>query len=309
MVAPPEGGLRTVQRTELLHELIDALTARIRREVPLEARVVIPLALRRQLGAHEQQRFARSRDHVADQRAQVREALPHIAGHLLQQRLLEMHHLVVRQRVHELLAVLVHHREGELVVRTAAEEWIDTEVVQRVVHPSHVPLEREPEPAIGNRMRHTRPRRTLFGDGHDAGVQRVHGVVQLLEERHRLEILAAAESVAHPLAGFTAVVEVQHRGHGVHTNAVDVKLLDPVQRIREQKVAYFMPRVVEDVRSPLRVLAKARILVLVTRSPVEPAQRPIVLRKMRRHPIEQDTDSSLMQGVHERAELVGCTVT
>ena len=55
----------------------------------------------------------------------------------------------------------------------------------------------------------------------------VHDLVHALQERDRLQVLAAAVPVRDPLAGFARVVQVQHRRHGVHPQAVDVVLLDP----------------------------------------------------------------------------------
>ena len=60
------------------------------------------------------------REHVREQQTQVRELLPFVAGHLVRERALEVHDLVVRQRHDEPLAVLVEHRERELVVMKAA---------------------------------------------------------------------------------------------------------------------------------------------------------------------------------------------
>ena len=85
-------------------------------------------------------------------------------GILWQQRALEVHDFVVRERHDEVLAVLVQHRERQLVLMEAAMDRIAREVRERVVHPAHVPLEREAEPTVAHRRRHAGPRRGLFGD-------------------------------------------------------------------------------------------------------------------------------------------------
>ena len=54
--------------------------------------------------------------HVAEQQAQVGELLPVVARHLPEQRALAVHHLVVRERQHEVLVEGVEHPEGDLVV-------------------------------------------------------------------------------------------------------------------------------------------------------------------------------------------------
>jgi hypothetical protein len=58
-----------------------------------------------------------------------------------------VHDLVVRERQDEVLGERVHERERQLVVMPAAVDRLVLEVRERVVHPAHVPLEAEPEPA------------------------------------------------------------------------------------------------------------------------------------------------------------------
>ena len=73
----------------------------------------------------------------------------------------------------------------------------------------------------------------------------------------RLEVLAAAVHVGHPLALLARVVEVEHRRHGVDPQPVDVELLEPVQRVGDQEVAHLRVAEVEDQRAPVRLLADA----------------------------------------------------
>ena len=220
-----------------------------------------------------------------------------------------MHHFVVRQRVHEPLAVLVHHGKRELVMRPFSEKGIDPEIVEGVMHPPHVPLQGKAEPALVDRMGDLGPRRALFRNRDHTGVQRVHRLIQLLEKRHRVEILTPTKPVAQPLPRLAAVVEVEHRGDGIHTQPVDVELLDPVQGVRKQKVAHFMARIVEDVGTPFRVITQSGIFMLVARRAIEAPQRPVVLRKVGRYPIEQHTDPRGMHRIHKAAELIGRAVT
>src|SRR5207302_5825701 len=58
-----------------------------------------------------------------------------------------------------------------------------------VVHPSHVPLEAEPQAAQVHRARHHGPRRRLLGDGLDVGVLAVDLAVEPPQEAQRLEVL------------------------------------------------------------------------------------------------------------------------
>ena len=215
-----------------------------------------------------------------------------------------MHHLVVRERQHEVLVPGVDEREREVVVVPAAVDRLPGDVPERVVHPAQVPLEGEPEPAGLGRTRDAGPGRRLLGDHRDAGMRRVHDRVQLLEELHRLEILAPAVAVRHPLARRAGVVEVEHRGDAVDPQAVRVELLDPVERVRDEEVAHLVAAVVEDERAPVRVRPAAGIGVLVERRPVEARQRPVVHGEVRRDPVEDHADPAPVQLVDERPQVV-----
>src|SRR5687767_2821408 len=105
--------------------------------------------------------------------------------------------------------------------------------------------------------------------------------VQFFQKRDRFEVLATAKSVRHPLAFVAAVVEIKHRRDRIHAQSIDVKLLEPVERVGEQKITYLVAAVVEDVSAPIRMLAFARIEMLVQRGTVETPERPRVFRKMR----------------------------
>ena len=108
------------------------------------------------------------------------------------------------------------------------------------MHPAHVPLEAESQPAEVGRPGHTRPRGRLLGCHDHAGLAPVNDLVELLQESDRLEILAAAVLVRHPLARLAGVVAVEHRGDGIDAQPVDVVLRDPEECVGDQEVAYLL---------------------------------------------------------------------
>src|SRR5262245_16176114 len=87
------------------------------------------------------------RPHVCVQRTQVCELLPFVARHLVQQSTFHMYDFVVREGKDEVFAPGVEEPKCERVVIAAAEEGIGLKIFERVVHPPHVPLEIETEPA------------------------------------------------------------------------------------------------------------------------------------------------------------------
>ena len=149
-----------------------------------------------------------------------------------------------------------------------------------------------------------RPRGRFLGDHQHAGDPLADGGVGLLQERHRVEVLVAAVDVRQPLAVLAGVVQVQHRCDGIDPQPVDVVLLQPVQRVRDQEVADLAATEVEDEGAPVGLLAAPRVGVLVQRGAVEPAQRPLVLGEVRRHPVQDDADAGLVQPVDQVPQVV-----
>ena len=189
----------------------------------------------------------------------------------------------------------------------AAVDRVPLEVVERVVHPPHVPFEAESEAPEVHGPADAGPRCRFLGDHQDAGVLSVDRGVQLLQELDRLEVLSAPELVRDPLAFLAAVVEVEHRSHGIHAQAVDVHLFDPVQSVRDEEVADLVAAVVEDERAPVGVRALLGVEMLVQSRAVEPGQRPLVAWEVGGHPVHDHTDAGLVERVDHEPEVVGCS--
>ena len=55
--------------------------------------------------------------------------------------------------------------------------------------------------------------------------------IALLQERNCFQVFLAALYILFPLAIAAVIIEIQHAGHCVHTQAVHMVLLNPEQRI------------------------------------------------------------------------------
>ena len=97
----------------------------------------------------------------------------------------------------------------------------------------------------------------------------MHEAVHVTQEVDRLEVFAATKLVGHPLAFAPRVIEVQHRGHGVHTQPIDVVTLQPGQSRRRKEAAHLVAAIVENERAPIHVRTLPRIGVLIQVRPVE----------------------------------------
>ncbi len=245
------------------HGLFQTLVRFPLQQMPLQAFVVIPFVPLAEVAAHIEQLLAGMRPHVAEQKPHVGELLPQVAGHLIQERALAVHNFIVRKRQDKIFVEGVNQRERQLIVMKRAVNWILAEVAERVVHPAHVPFEAESQPAHVGGARNAGPRGRFLGNRQNAGVLQVRLQIEFLDERNGLQIFAAAKFVGNPIARLPAVIEVQHRGHGVDPQAIDVVLVEPKQGVAQQEIANFIATIVENERSPIGMFAAARIFVFV----------------------------------------------
>ena len=132
---------------------------RVVKQQPVKLLLIIPLDKLPELRAHEAQLLARMRELIAVQRAESRKLLLVAAEHFVKHGLLPVHDLVVRIGEDEVFRKSVHHGKRQLIVAALAEQRIGREIVERIVHVAHVPLEAEAESADGGRHSHHRIRR------------------------------------------------------------------------------------------------------------------------------------------------------
>ncbi len=112
----------------------------------------------------------------------------------------------------------------------------------------------------------------LFSHGERAWALFVDDGVDAAQELDGLDILTATVRIRQPFTLFSAVIQIQHGGHGVHAQAIEMELLQPIERIGGQEfLTSLRPKLKISVPQS-GVLAAPGIFVLVERGAVEPAQ-------------------------------------
>ena len=243
--------------------------------------------------------------HEAQIGAQIGKTLPAVARHFADQRSFAVDDFVVRKRQDEILGERVEQPEGHVVVMVLAMDRILGHVIERVVHPSHVPFVGKAQPAARDRPAHPGPCRGFFRDHDRAGATFGDHRVEVAEKSDRFEVFAAAVDVRHPFAFAAAVIAIKHRGDGIDAQPVDVKMLQPIKRAGNQEALNFAAAEIVDVGIPIVMKALARIEMLVERGAVEARQAVRIGRKMRRHPIQNDADAGGMQRIDEARKPSG----
>ena len=189
-----------------------------------------------------------------------------------------------------------------MVARAIGE--VGLHVVQRVVHPTHVPLEVEAQAAVLGWVGHERPRRGLLGNHRDIRVVLAHRGVALADKRDGFVVFLGAARVELLEARIVhAKVEVEHGSDAVHADAIGVVLVNPVEQVGDEEGAHLAAREVELVRAPVGVN-----LVLVEHLAVESGEALLVGAEAARYPVENHADAGLVAGVDKVLELLGLTV-
>ncbi len=303
-----QGWFAGAEGVEVGDQALDALVRRKLQQMPLQIVPDVPLAAVAELHPHKQSFLAGVGKHVAVKAAQVGKLIPVVAGHFTRHRAFAVYHLIVGERQHEVFAEGVPNAEGDEVVVKLAEPRVHVEIVQHVVHPAHVPLQVEAQAARVGRPRHHRPRGGFLGDRQHARKVVEQDAVQVTEKFHAFEVLAPPVLVGQPFPRFAAVVPVNHRGHRIYPNAIDVILLKPEQGAADQKVFDFVAAQVKGVGAPALVLAEARIGMFEQGRAVEFCQTVAVFGEVAGHPVQNYSYPVLVAAIDKVHEILRRTV-
>ena len=281
-----------------IHEkVMEGILHRKMKNIPILLPLLIPLAELTDLIAHKVQFFARVSEHVRVQGPGLRKLLFIIAGHLLNDRRLSMHHFIVRQRKQIVFIIKILHGEGELMIILRTIRRIRPEIVQRIVHPAHVPLIVEPESALRNRLRYPR-----IGGG-------------ILRDEHNLR-MALLKSVVHTADKFDGIrvhtaslisLPVNQISDCIKSKSIEMIHADPEIGSRVQEGAHIPAGVAEIAAAPLTV-ADRLVRILVQMSAVVLPEAEIVHRKMYGHHIKDHTDICCMKLINQLLQPVRLSV-
>ena len=304
----PEGGVLLVEGVQGLDVGLQLGVLIVAQQHPVQRLCLVPLGELAELLTHEQQLLARVGHHVAKEGAQVCKLGVVLAGHLVDQAALAVHHLIVADGQHKILAEGVEEAEGDLVVVAGTEERVSLHVAEHIVHPAHVPLEVEAKAAVRSRLCDHGPCSGFFRNHVLVGVTAQHGVVQLAQESNSLQIFLAAVLVRLPLALLAVIVQIQHGCHRVHAQTVDMVLLQPIQCAGDQEALHLAAAEVEHHGAPLLMFAALRIRVLVAGFAIKVVQAELILREVSRHPVHDHTDAGGMELIHKGHQVLGGAV-
>ena len=80
-------------------------------------------------------------------------------------------------------------------------------------------------------------------------------LIKFLDEVNGRQILVPTILVRNPFAGIARIIQVEHGGHRIHPQPVQMIFFQPEQGIGQEKIADLVASVVKDQRSPITMLA------------------------------------------------------
>ena len=98
---------------------------------------------------------------------------------------------------------------------------------------------------------------------------------------------------------------IDHRGHTIETESVEVVFVEPELTVREQEMQHFVLAVVEAETIPSRVLTTGTVMeILITRTIEVTETLEFVLHRMAMHEVHDDMHTSAVSIVDEGFEFI-----
>src|SRR5579862_1131494 len=97
----------------------------------------------------------------------------------------------MRKRENKIFCKAIQHPERQLVVVIFAMDRVLLEVLERIVHPSHIPFEAEAETANVGGPRNHGPSRGFFREGLNIRMLAISFLIELSEKVDGLEVFAS----------------------------------------------------------------------------------------------------------------------
>ena len=261
----------------------------------------MPLA---DLRSHEQQLLAGMGQQVRIKAPGAAELVFVVSGHFPHHTALHVDHLVMGDGKDIVLGKRVHHGEGQIPVVVLPEPGVQLQIVAHVIHPAHVPLQIESKSADVGRLGHQRPGGRFLSDHQHVGIHlKGHGI-QLPEKFHCFQVFPSAVDIGSPLAVLPPVIQIQHGGHGVHPDTIDVVHFQPEPGRGEEEAHHLRPPVVKDPGTPAGVFPFPGIGIFITAGTVKLVKALLILAEVRGDPVQNHRNVVFVKVVYKPHEIL-----
>ena len=246
--------------------------------------------------------------HITKGGPQVRHLLFLIPRHLVQKRAFSMDYLIMRQTQKEFLTVGIDHTESQLIMSSASVDGIFLHIINKVVHPSHIPLVVKTQAVVFYFACDLRPGCGFFCDKQGIRMFFLKDRVQMFQELYGFQIFISAVDISYPFSVIFSIIQVKHRGHSVHTDSVGMILLCPEQSVGDQEIFHLRTSVIVDQGSPMRMHTLSGIQMLVQTCAVKIRKTEGIFGEVSRHPVQDHADPLLVHVVHKVHKVLTASI-
>ena len=100
----------------------------------------------------------------------------------------------------------IGHAKGHLVMIVFAEIGVKLHVLQKIVHPTHIPLKLKAKTIIFWFSSYHRPSSRFLGNNHSTFTSLIYNTIEVAEEFDSFQIFIFTIFVSYPVASRTAII-------------------------------------------------------------------------------------------------------
>ena len=87
--------------------------------------------------------------------------------------------------------------------------------------------------------------------------------IKLLKKIHSFKVAVAAKLIWSPFSRLTAIVQIEHVGYCINTQAINMVLLQPEHSIGNQEALYLSTAIVKVSGTPTSIVRKLAVVRLI----------------------------------------------
>ena len=243
--------------------------------------------------------------------AAVHAPIHFLVGQPEHERLVAHERLIVALAVGDVL--LARTAGNQLVIQAAhvpLAVLLFPDGLDEIIRQAHAQAVVKPNAALFDRQTHARHAAHLLRHAERAALELVRQLCRQLQIGDGLHVRIHGEIL--PIIGKRAaqtVIEIDHTGHAVKAEAVEMIFLQPEAHVGEQEMHHAVFAVVKDLAAPSRMIARAAGLEeLIVASVKAVDALGGVFHRMGMHQIEQHAQPQRVRLVNQRLEVVRCAV-
>ena len=278
-------------------------------KIPVKLPLLTPFTQLSKFLSHKQKFFAWMEQHKCIRSFQITNLFFRIAWHLINHRTFQMYDFIMRDDKDIFFTVCISHRKCHLIVIVLTEIWIQFHVFKKIIHPSHIPFQRESKSSIFSFSGNLWPCGRFFCYHDRSMISSKYNGIQMFEKLNCFKVFVITIFISNPLAILLSIIQIKHRCYCINTKSVYMTLFNPVECIGNQEVFDLRTAIVINLGSPVRMFSLSRIFMFIYCCTVKICEALCIFRKMCRYPVQNNSNLITVQIIDHILEILNRTIT